>query len=112
MKCTVCPFTLICYGGFLRAMSSRHVIYLCPTCEKLIYFYRPRTGPYILYRFSCELRPVTNAIKERWKNYNDLVCVEHTSYDFPVWDRVYQLRVRECAPCKNSLATYIILENL
>lgn len=112
MKCTECPFTLLCYTGFLHSIRRCNIMYLCPTCEKLIYFYRPRTGPYILYRFSCELRPVTNAMEERWKNYNNLICVGHTCYNSPVWDHTYKLLIRECAPCRNTLAPHITLKDL
>lgn len=72
MKCSRCPFHLLCHMGRLGAEAvedgqsqGRGDVSLCPTCGRLVYSPAGKRDMNI-YTFFCEQRPLSRDMIQQW----------------------------------------------
>jgi hypothetical protein len=102
MKCSVCPFSLVCYANrfVLSYEKGRTVVYLCPLCGKLIIIPGGPLSNKIRYTFCCEKRKLTRKIKEAW--YDGTRCTRSS-------EGLYVLRCNICKDIQGQIR-YIDLD--
>lgn len=66
MKCKNCPFTLLCYTGYLTRATRQTQTYFCPICRKLIHMCATFNSV-TAYALFCEKCTLTPEIEKQWK---------------------------------------------
>jgi hypothetical protein len=107
MMCGECPFHLVCQMGRLGGKKSDERS-LCPTCGKLELLGEKEDAVFTVYKFNCELRPLTPEIRNKFNNrmigrrarrHDGHIVATYKESD-PVDERL--LNITECLECSKS----------